>query len=224
VGEPWAPVGIQPYVSRTGSGITLEALWEHDWRLLVNAHGVHRCEGFRFSIDPGVVEEDTEVKGSVKQRADWDPGRYDAVMERYGHGADWIAAPDIVAGGLASLRRSEAWLPRIATFAMPLIVVQDGMEPADLWPLVGPHCGVFIGGSTRWKLTTLPRWGQLSRARGCYLHVGRVNSAKRIALCQEAGAHSFDGRCALYVKHIPALTRAADNPSGQTTIHDAMET
>ena len=211
------------YVSRTGSGVTLDALWSHGWRLLVNAYGVHRCEGFPYAIECGAAKEDKERR-TVVARPDWDPGRYEAVLQRWGPGADWAAAPDIVAGGLASLRRSEAWLPAIAALTMPLIVVQNGMEPGDVWPLVGPRCGIFIGGTTAWKLTTLPTWGQLAAKRGCYLHVGRVNSTKRINLCQEAGAHSFDGRCALYVKHVPALSRAAATPSGQTTIYDIAET
>jgi hypothetical protein len=38
-----------------------------------------------------------------------------------------------------------------------------------------------------------PVWGRLARECGAYLHVGRVNSARRISLCALAGADSFDG-------------------------------
>ncbi len=37
------------------------------------------------------------------------------------------------------------------------------------------------------------QWGALARETGCYLHVGRVNTAVRIRLCSAAGADSFDG-------------------------------
>jgi len=36
-------------------------------------------------------------------------------------------------------------------------------------------------------------WGDLARQMNCYLHVDRVNTARRIRLCQKAGAASFDG-------------------------------
>lgn len=204
---------IQGYTSRTGSKRTLAALWEHGWRLLVNAYGVHRCEGFRYAIDNGAAQQVGKRNGSLTQREKWDPGRYSAVLESHGRGADWIVAPDIVAGGLDSLRRSESWLPTVSQYAMPLIAVQDGMEPADVWPLLGAHCGIFVGGSTEWKLGTLPRWGEVSRETGCHLHVGRVNSQTRIAFCEGEGAHSFDGTCALYAKNVPMLTTAVNQPS-----------
>lgn len=46
---------------------------------------------------------------------------------------------------------------------------------------------------TRHKEDTLPAWGELAREKGCWLHVGRVNTARRIALCAAASATSFDG-------------------------------
>ena len=39
-------------------------------------------------------------------------------------------------------------------------------------------------------------WGTFSREVGCHYHVGRVNSQRRIHLCAQAGAHSFDGSSA----------------------------
>lgn len=43
----------------------------------------------------------------------------------------------------------------------------------------------------------------------CYLHVGRVNTKKRIRLCQEAGADSFDGSgVSRFSAHLPVLDSA----------------
>ena len=53
--------------------------------------------------------------------------------------------------------------------------------------------GLFVGGSTEHKLGTMMQWGALAKDVGCWLHVGRVNSAKRIEYCGIAGAQSFDG-------------------------------
>lgn len=65
-----------------------------------------------------------------------------------------------------------------------------------------PRIGIFIGGSTEWKLSAIMPWGRWAKDRGLYVHVGRVNSSKRIALCGQAGADSFDGT---------AVTRYASN-------------
>lgn len=196
---------MQPYTSRTGSGRTLEALEAHGWGLLVNAYGVHRHEGFRYGIDNGAAAKSAD---GVKQRPQWSEGPFVELVERLGRGADFIVAPDIVAGGLESLRRSERWLPWVAEYALPLVAVQDGMETADVWPLVGPRCGLFVGGSTDWKWSTLHLWADLAKRRGCYLHVGRVNGYERISTCKVFGADSFDGTAALFAVNIPRLTNA----------------
>ena len=67
------------------------------------------------------------------------------------------------------------------------------MLEADLVDLVSERVGIFVGGSTEWKESSLPRWGELSQSSGCYLHVGRVNTMRRTRLCALAGADSYDG-------------------------------
>jgi len=67
------------------------------------------------------------------------------------------------------------------------------MTPAEVGPLLAVNIGLFVGGSTAWKLETLGTWGALAAERRCYLHVGRVNTQRRIARCHAVGAQSFDG-------------------------------
>tara|TARA_B100001250_G_scaffold218220_2_gene187262 strand:+ start:8443 stop:8877 length:435 start_codon:yes stop_codon:yes gene_type:complete len=110
-----------------------------------------------------------------------------------GDDADWIVVPDIVQGGLDSLLFSLTWLSRVLSFGAALIAVQDGMETADVSDLLNDRVGIFLGGSTEWKLETMREWGELARKKKAHFHVARVNTAKRIRLCQDAGAHSFDG-------------------------------
>jgi len=105
-----------------------------------------------------------------------------------------VVLPDIVAGGQASLDLSLRWLDRLRGFSQPLMIaVQDGLSPDDVRDYLGPMTGIFVGGSTDWKLRTLDAWGALARRKGCLLHVGRVNSLKRINACAQAGASSIDG-------------------------------
>jgi hypothetical protein len=115
-------------------------------------------------------------------------------------------------GGLRSLRLSERWL-----FKLPgrrLIAVQDGMSPTDVAPLLGPTVGVFVGGTTPFKLATMAAWGLLARERGAWLHVGRVNTARRVALCAAAHADSFDGTSAMrFPKTINMLDAARRQPA-----------
>lgn len=175
------------YASRTGTKRNLDALRAHGWRLLVSAAGVWRTEGFSYALDNGAWS-------SFQQGIPFDEGRFAGLLTKLGSAADWCVVPDIVAGGLASLELSMCWLPRVLDACpVALVAVQDGMGASDVAPLLGPRVGIFVGGSTEWKLATMRDWGALGRKAGCWTHVGRVNSRRRIALCAEAGAQSFDG-------------------------------
>lgn len=194
---------ILSYASRTGSGKTLRALREHNWRILVSATGAHRTEGFPYAIDNGAWT-------AFQQGRPFDEALFYSLLKRLGAGADWVVVPDIVEGGLKSLDFSLSWLPRVLQHSRrALVAVQDGMQTSDIEHLLGPSVGLFVGGSTDWKLATMNSWGAVSRRRSCWLHIGRVNSERRIALCAAAGAHSFDGTSATkWSVTIPRLTRA----------------
>ncbi len=141
----------------------------------------------RYGIDNGAWS-------AYQKGTPFDAALFRGLLEGLGAGADWIVVPDVVAGGLDSLRFSESWFDELERFSpIKLLPVQDGMTPADVAPLLGPRRGIFVGGSTEWKESTMEQWGELARARGCHLHVGRVNSIRRIRLCALAGADSFDG-------------------------------
>ena len=120
----------------------------------------------------------------------------------------------IVGGGMRSLELSESWLPRLMDARLVLIPVQDGLTASDVRPLLGNRVGIFLGGSTEWKLATMREWGELAREVGCYYHVARVNTRRRIEMCSEAGATSFDGSSASrFAASLPRLERARCQPS-----------
>jgi hypothetical protein len=179
------------YASRTGTRRNLAAIRTRGWGLMVSASGVQRTEGFeRYALDNGAWT-------AHQQRRPWDEAAFVRLLEALGAGADFVVAPDIVAGGRESLRLSERWLPRLDGIGRRrLIPVQDGMTTGDVRPVLGAEIGIFVGGSTAFKLDTMPVWGALARERRCYMHVGRVNTARRIRLCAMAGADSFDGSSA----------------------------
>jgi len=186
-----------PYCSSTGTRTTREKLVENNWRVLWVASG-HNWDSkpvipAGYAIDNGAWSAWLNNRGfnesdfircldfSVQYAGDT------------GLEPDWVVLPDIVAGGMPSLEYSLRWANTVQPYTKKmLIAVQDGMTPADLRPYVCEEIGLFVGGSTPWKLKTIMAWGALAKDR-CYLHVGRVNSIKRISHCASAGAHSFDG-------------------------------
>ena len=77
-----------------------------------------------------------------------------------------------------------------------------------------PNLGIFLVGSTEWKLKTMYAWGMMACGARRYYHVGRVNSARRIRLAAEAGADSFDGTSAtMFSCTVPLLDAARSQPS-----------
>ena len=197
-----------PYASRTGTRRNLAALRAAGWRLLVSARGVLRHEGFPYALDNGAW--------TAHQRAEpFDVAAFEKAVTWGADAADWLVLPDIVAGGLKSLRMSMEWAPRLAGMCPLLLAVQDGIDPDDVRSVLGSDIGLAVGGSTKWKESTCGTWGQLARDTGCHLHVLRVNTARRIAICADAGADSFDGTSATRVMK---TLRPLDNARRQLSI------
>ena len=188
------------YASRTGTYTTLDRLQAYGWRILMSPVTLKDCKKKQaqrwtdgtaapYALDNGAWT-------AHQQGRPFDVDSFLWAFERIGAGADWVVAPDIVGGGLASLDLTSRWLARL-DHPLVLIAGQDGMTPADVAPLMGPGRGIFLGGSTEWKLKTIAQWGNSAREWGAYYHVARVNSARRIRMAQCAGAQSVDGTSAI---------------------------
>lgn len=105
----------------------------------------------------------------------------------------FAVAPDVVADAYATLIRSAPWLQKIRALGYPAAyAIQDGHEfyavPWDEFDVL------FIGGSTEWKLGPQARAiVREANARGCHVHMGRVNSEKRLRYARFIGCDSADG-------------------------------
>jgi hypothetical protein len=178
------------------------------WRLLVSRAGVWRSEGFAYALDNGAWTD-------FQAGSPFDGDTFDRLIEKMGSCADWIVLPDIVAGGIKSLELSLRWMNRCRSVSdLVLLAVQDGMEPADVRNLLGRHVGVFLGGSTEWKIERMRDWGALCADVGCHYHVARVNTRGRMRLAVEAGASSVDGSSASrFAKNVGKITNWASQPS-----------
>ena len=108
-------------------------------------------------------------------------------------GCLFVTAPDVVGDHHATLERFHRWQPIIRAHNLPVaFVAQDGVTP-DTVPWADLDA-VFIGGTTEFKLG--PDAAQVAREtkrRGVWLHVGRVNSLRRMRYCHQLGVDSIDG-------------------------------
>lgn len=129
---------------------------------------------------------------------------------------DFVVLPDKVAGGLASLATSLAWLARLGRLGLRwALAVQDGMHPDDI-PWEAPFDVIFVGGSTQWKLDTARLWAEEARAHGKRCHVGRVGSGVRVAWAKTCGVDSIDSSLPLFSDHNLAIFKAAMMSSAQS--------
>lgn len=137
-------------------------------------HGIYALDNGRFS-----------------GRERWSDEAYLKLLDRaarHPRCPEWALVPDVVADWSETLREWNRWERRLRGYGWPLAVaVQDGSEPADVYPL-GAQV-VFVGGSTRWKLATMAKWcDHFPR-----VHVARANTVRRLLACADAGAESVDG-------------------------------
>lgn len=105
----------------------------------------------------------------------------------------FATAPDVVGDAAATLARSLPFLPKIRALGYhAALVAQDGLESLDVpWD---EFDALFIGGSTQWKLGShAARLAAEAKARGKWVHMGRVNSQKRLEYAAAIGCDSADG-------------------------------
>ncbi len=191
------------YASRTGTRRNLAALRGSGWRLLVSAAGCLRSEGFQYALDNGAWSAYTQGRP-------FDDRAFTSALRKLGAGADWTVLPDVVMGGAASLEMSIGWMRRVLDETpRALLAVQNGMKASDVRPFIGERVGIFVGGDTKWKEDTIGEWSALGREAGCWVHVGRVNTVRRIAICTAEAVTSFDGSSASrWAKTVPRMDAA----------------
>ena len=108
----------------------------------------------------------------------------------------WVAVPDAVGDHAATLRLfswwCEYWREEYGCIPFPLaFVLQDGCRPAEVpWDDIQ---AVFVGGSTRFKLRESEALVRAAKDRGKLVHVGRVNTLRRLRFAHDLGADTVDG-------------------------------
>lgn len=125
----------------------------------------------------------------------WDEGAWLSWLSSKESPQDALFAtvPDVVADHHGTRARWEQYHSIVRDLGYrPAFVLQDGAHVDDLpWDTMG---ALFIGGTTDMKLSDLARSiVDEARARGKWVHMGRVNSRRRIQIAFEWGCDSVDG-------------------------------
>jgi hypothetical protein len=161
--------------------------WRQVGELILPGAGNHpdslKLEPGRWAMDNGAYSSGFE------------PDTFMRMLQRfYGRkGCRFVSCPDVVGDAAATLAQWPFWSRVIRGVGfVPALVLQDGMLASEVpWKEIG---AVFVGGYMPWKFS--PQARELcayAKARGLWVHVGRVNSRKRIVEAVSMGTDSFDG-------------------------------
>lgn len=105
----------------------------------------------------------------------------------------FATVPDVVADHRQTMNRWKEWWPVVSDLGFKTaFVLQDGADMDEVpW---GDMDALFIGGSTEYKLSKDAQIAtRMAKEAGKWVHMGRVNSARRIKLAHEWGCDSVDG-------------------------------
>lgn len=167
----------------------VEQLRRWGWGMVITPYNV-RPPVLRYMFDNGAWTDFTHKRPFAADRF-WN------MMQRvraYDPQPDFAVCPDLVAQGLKSLEFSLGWRKDLPDDVRWYLAVQDGMEPEHVRPVIEKFAGLFVGGTSEWKMRSVPGWAKLARETGRLLHVGRVNTLPRAFYVAEVcGADSFDG-------------------------------
>lgn len=158
----------------------------------------------------------------------------------------FAVAPDVVGDAAATLERSRPWLAKIRALGYPVAFVgQNGLEDLETpWdefdclflggglecvpcryvfrearrPKRGEACPTCGQQLTEWKLgAAAAELVAEAKRRGKWVHMGRVNSYKRLAYAESIGCDSADGTYLTFgpAKNLPKLLGWLDRLGGQ---------
>lgn len=125
----------------------------------------------------------------------FDPGAYMRMLYAYRRkdGCLFVVVPDAVCDAAETLYLWRFWRPVVLALGhTPAFVAQNGLTP-DRVPW-GEFGTLFVGGDDAYKDGPEARTlCGLAKARGKWVHWGRVNGKRRYELAKKVGADSIDG-------------------------------
>lgn len=136
----------------------------------------------------------------------------------------FAVAPDVLGDWQGTWERSAPYFPTLRQLGFkPALVAQDGM-PLRLLDLGGFDV-LFIGGSDDYKLSE-DAYAAAARAkqRGLWVHLGRVNSLRRLRAARVSSFDSADGTFVKYGpdRRLPEVYDWLDAVNGQSTLAEGL--
>ncbi len=133
----------------------------------------------------------------------------------------FVTAPDVVADAKGTAALFRVWEPRLREYGWSVaFVLQDGVTVRDV-PWESCEC-IFLGGSTGFKLSaaalTILAY---AKALGKWVHVGRVNSRKRVEHFMHL-ADSIDGTSVSMYADTYLRARITQTQSGRRRCQPGM--
>ena len=164
-----------------------------------------RFKGFVWAADTGCFADPESYRTERYLR--WLRGK-----TAYRPACLFATAPDALGQAEATWALSEPVLPQIREAGYrAALVAQDGVEDTPIaWEAFDAW---FVGGTTEWKLSSASAaLIAEARERGKHVHMGRVNSWRRLKTAAIAGCHSVDGTRAVFGpdKHVPQIIAWVD--------------
>tara|TARA_Y100000004_G_scaffold59939_2_gene66839 strand:+ start:4912 stop:5727 length:816 start_codon:yes stop_codon:yes gene_type:complete len=180
---------IVPYSAATTNKLALDHLKRYPWRWMLSPFRPNEKVCLEYG-EGHAIDNGAFVYG--KNHLEFNPDPFMKDVDKYGETADFVVIPDVLYDAQATLDQAEKWIERLDGLRL-MIVAQDGMTEEDLSAFCARDIGVFIGGTTEFKLNSIGWISKMCDRFNVLCHVGRVNTLKRIEICVAQGAHSFDG-------------------------------
>jgi hypothetical protein len=178
--------------------------------------------GSLLTPDSGNAVPDGTFAADNSAFRNFSPARFCRMLSRIAEKPNclWVAAPDVVGDARLTAKQFYVWHPVIKALGLPVaLVLQDGQGRIGVpWNMVD---AVFVGGSTAFKLGTVSEGiVREAKARGKWVHMGRVNSKRRLRLAYEWGCDSVDGSgfSAFPEREIPNALRWMDEIERQPSL------
>jgi hypothetical protein len=107
----------------------------------------------------------------------------------------FVTVPDVVADSCRTAHQWGVWANAVRRRGLPLaFVAQNGCDHRNMSPPWHEFDAVFIGGDTSWKLgPEARRIVRMCKEHGKHVHMGRVNSFRRLRYAESIGVDSVDG-------------------------------
>jgi hypothetical protein len=146
--------------------------------------------------------------------------RYIDLHAPYADRCLFVTAPDVLGDPIGTWEPARPVLAAIRQRGFPAaLVAQDGIDWRTLdWPAV--DC-VFVGGSTEWKLSEAAyAVAAEAHQRGKWVHLGRVNSYRRLRAGRVSLYDSADGTFLAFGRdrNLPQLLRWLDDINAQSPL------